>query len=126
MRIQKEYEEKFQKIQDVANFELIYHLISVLDSFDLALKEETNDKNNKGFYLIYSQLKDILEKFGLIEISQMQRFDPTIHEAISMKKCEKESCDKSDEGLIIEVFSKGYFLKGQLLRPARVKIITHE
>ena len=126
LRIQKEYEEKFQKIQEIANLELVYHLLNILDSFELALKEAEKNEINKGFYLIYSQLKDVLEKFGLVEISENQKFDPNFHEAIAVKKCEKENCDRSDEGLIIEILSKGYFFKGQILRPARVKIITHE
>lgn len=126
LRIQKEYEEKFQKIQDLANLELIYHLLNILDGFELALKEVEKNEINKGFYLIYSQLKDVLSKFGLVDIPQIQKFDPNFHEALAVKKCERENCDQSDEGLITEVFSKGYLFKGQLLRPARVKIITHE
>lgn len=126
LRIQTEYEEKFKRMQELANLDLIYHLLSVLDSFELALAKTKENEIDKGFYLIYSQLKDILEKFGLTEISQTQKFDPNFHEAILSQKCAKENCDKSDEGLIVEVLSKGYLLKGHLLRPARVKIITHE
>jgi molecular chaperone GrpE len=124
LRIQREFEEKFQTIQDLANSELIYHLLSVLDSFDLAFQK--NEKIDQGFYLIYSQLKDILEKYGLEEINvENKKFDPNFHEALGTKKCEKENCSGDDEGLIVEVLSKGYLYKGRLLRPARVKIISH-
>lgn len=124
LKIQREFEEKFQQIQDLANFEIIYHLIAVLDSFELAFQKEK--EVNQGFYLIYSQLKDILEKFGVEEIeTEGKIFDPNFHETLTTKKCEKKDCPGNDEGLIIEVLSKGYFYKGRLLRPARVKIITH-
>lgn len=124
LKIQREFEEKFQQIQDLANFEIIYHLIAVLDSFELAFQKEK--EINQGFYLIYSQLKDILEKFGVEEIeTEGKVFDPNFHETLTTKKCEKKDCPGDDEGLIIEVLSKGYFYKGRLLRPARVKIITH-
>jgi molecular chaperone GrpE len=124
LRMQREFEEKFQTIQEIANSELIYHLLSVLDSFDLAFQK--NEKVDQGFYLIYSQLKDILEKYGLEEINlENKKFDPNFHEALGTKKCEKENCSGDDEGLIVEVLSKGYLYKGRLLRPARVKIITH-
>jgi molecular chaperone GrpE len=124
LKIQKEFEEKSNEIKELANFELIYHLINVLDSFDLAFKK--NDKIDQGFYLIYSQLKDILEKFGLEEIiSDNMKFNPHFHEVLTSKKCEKENCQGEDEGLIIETLSKGYLYKNKLLRPARVKIITH-
>jgi molecular chaperone GrpE len=124
LRMQREFEEKFQTFQEIANSELIYHLLSVLDSFDLAFQK--NEKIDQGFYLIYSQLKDILEKYGLEEIDvENKKFDPNFHEALGAKKCEKENCSGEDEGLIVEVLSKGYLYKGRLLRPARVKIITH-
>jgi molecular chaperone GrpE len=124
LRMQREFEEKFQAIQDIANSELIYHLLSVLDSFDLAFQK--NEKIDQGFYLIYSQLKDILEKYGLEEINiENKKFDPNFHEALGTKKCEKENCSGEDEGLIVEVLSKGYLYKSRLLRPARVKIISH-
>lgn len=124
LKIQREFEEKFQTIQDIANFELIYHLIAVLDSFELAFQKEK--EINQGFYLIYSQLKDILEKFGLEKIkSENQKFDPNFHEVLATKKCEKNNCSGEDEGLIIEVLSNGYLYKGRLLRAARVKTITH-
>jgi molecular chaperone GrpE len=124
LKMQREFEEKFQTMQDLANSELIYHLLSVLDSFDLAFQK--NEKIDQGFYLIYSQLKDILEKYGLEEINlENKKFDPNFHEALGTKKCEKENCSGEDEGLIVEVLSKGYLYKGRLLRAARVKIITH-
>jgi molecular chaperone GrpE len=130
LKIQREYEEKLSAIQDIANSQLIYHLLQVLDSFELALGKIENLQNlddlKKGFYLIYSQLKDILNKFGLEEIDVLnKKFDPNFHEVITTKKCEKENCNGEDDGLIIEVLSKGYLLKGRLLRPARVKIINH-
>ena len=124
LRMQREFEEKFQTMQDLANSELIYHLLSVLDSFDLAFQK--NEKIDQGFYLIYSQLKDILEKYGLEEINvENKKFNPNFHEALQAVKCEKENCSGDDEGLIVEVLSKGYLYKGRLLRPARVKIISH-
>jgi molecular chaperone GrpE len=124
LRIQREFEEKFQALQNLANSDIIYHLLSVLDSFDLAFQK--NEKIDQGFYLIYSQLKDILEKYGLEEINvENKKFDPNFHEALGTQKCKKENCSGEDESLIIEVLSKGYLYKSRLLRPARVKIISH-
>ncbi len=127
LRIQAEYQQKFQEVQELAHADLIYQLLGILDSFELAFeKAPLENETGKGFYLIYSQLKDLLEKDGLSEINPLnQKFDPHFHETILSKKCEKENCSGEDEGLIIEVLSKGYFYRGRLLRPARVKIITH-
>ncbi|GIW67211.1 MAG: protein GrpE [Candidatus Parcubacteria bacterium] len=124
LKIQREFEEKFEAMKEIANFDLIYHLLSVLDSFELAFQKQK--EIDQGFYLIYSQLKDILEKYGLEEIeTENKKFDPNFHEAIISKKCEKENCQGDDEGLIVETLSKGYLYKGRVLRPARVKIINH-
>jgi len=126
LRLQVEYEKKMKELEEVVGANLIYSLLSVLDSFELAFNNYPPEEINKGFYLIYSQLKDILEKYGLEEINPLgMKFDPNLHEALFSQKCSKNECSGEDEGLIVEVLSKGYFLKGRLLRPARVKVITH-
>lgn len=128
LRLEKEYQDKLEMMKDIVHSELMYALLSVLDSFSLALKNEPEENHYlKGFYLIYSQMKDILQKFGLQEINPInQKFDPNFHEVVAKKQCEQANCSGEDDGLIIEVLSLGYFLKGRLLRPARVKIINHE
>lgn len=128
LRLEKEYQDKLEMMKAVVHTELIYALLSVLDSFALALeKEPENNPYLKGFYLIYSQMKDILQKFGLQEINPVnQKFNPQFHEVVAKKRCETQNCSGADDGLIIEVLSLGYFLKGRLLRPARVKVISHE
>lgn len=128
LRLEKEYQDKLDLMKDLVHSELMYALLSVLDSFTLALAEEPeNNPHLKGFHLIYAQLKDILQKFGLQEIDPKgQKFDPALHEVTAKKKCEQENCSGNDEGIIVEVFSLGYLLKGRLIRPARVKIISHE
>jgi len=124
LRIKREFEAKSNEIQELANSNLIYYILQVLDSFELAFQKE--EKISQGFYLIYCQLKDILEKFGLEEIkAENKKFDPNIHEVILTEKCQKENCDKSDDNLVIEILSKGYLYKGRLLRPCRVKILIH-
>ncbi|GBD34745.1 Protein GrpE [bacterium HR35] len=126
LRIKTEYEEKMKQFEEIANANLIYSLLNVLDSFELAFAKYSDKEIDKGFFLIYSQLKDILEKYGLEEINPLgMKFDPNYHETVTSESCSKENCDGSDEGLIVEVYSKGYFLKGRLLRPARVKTISH-
>ncbi|BCX15396.1 MAG: protein GrpE [Candidatus Parcubacteria bacterium] len=125
LRLQSEYEEKLKQIKEIANFELVYYLLNILDNFELAFNEVKDDAVSKGFYLIYSQLKDILNKFGVFEITEMKKFDPNLHEAILTEKCSKPQCDKSDDGLIVEVFSKGYVYNNKIIRPARVKVLSH-
>ncbi len=127
LRVKTEFEEKIREIQDVAASNLIYYLLNILDSFDVAFSKSDPNEIDKGFYLIYSQLKDVLQKFGLKEIEALnQKFDPNFHEAILSEKCQKSNCDQGDDNLIVEVLSKGYLLNGRVLRPARVKVIVHQ
>lgn len=126
LKMSVEFEKKIQEMEEIANFQIVYYLVNVLDAFELAFSQLPQDQIFQGFYMIYSQLKDILQKFGLEEIdSENKKFDPNFHEVIASQKCSKENCAGDDDGIIVEVFSKGYLFKGRILRPARVKIINH-
>ncbi|MCS7201081.1 MAG: nucleotide exchange factor GrpE [Patescibacteria group bacterium] len=126
LRVKNEFEEKMKEIQEMAASNLIYYLLNVLDNFDIAFQKSNQNEVDKGFYLIYSQLKDVLQKFGLKEIEALnKKFDPNFHEVIMVAQCSRENCDQSDDGLVVEVLSKGYLLNGRVLRPARVKVINH-
>ncbi len=126
----KQVEEKIQEFIKYANEELILNLLPVIDSLDLAisnLSEEAKESPlGKGYILIQSQIMNILKNHGLEVINpENQKFDPVFHEAIGVKKCEKESCDKNDDNIIAEVLTKGYLLNGKLIRPAKVIVISH-
>ncbi|MCL6582801.1 MAG: nucleotide exchange factor GrpE [bacterium] len=123
---------------------LLKNLLPLLDSFELALAsaEENIDLQGssegcrlintqlysqsysqlhsqiEGWRLIYSQLMDILQKEGLSYFPSLgEPFDPRKHEVIM----QVISCD-CEENRVVEEFKKGYYLNGQLLRPAMVAI----
>jgi molecular chaperone GrpE len=97
---------------------ILLDVLDVVDNFDRAFKDlDINDPRNAGFVLIYKNLKKLLDKYNVTEITENKHFDPTIHEAISTVEVEgKESGD------IVEVLQKGYMFKDQVLRPAKVSI----
>ncbi|MEN9913203.1 MAG: hypothetical protein RLY66_611 [Candidatus Parcubacteria bacterium] len=107
-----------------ANEGLISDLISVLDSFDMAMgnKEawEKADKNWRvGVEYIYSQLIKVLTENGLVEINPMnEKFDHAKHEAISYEPVTEEKLDH----VIVGVIQKGYSLNGKLLKVPKVKV----
>lgn len=130
LNFQKETDEKLKNIVLFANSNFAFDLLVILDSFDLALNSLTEkDKETSvgnGYYMIQTQLLDILRKYGIEIIETKGRaFNPNFHEAIDTKICDKKDCDKTDEGAILEVLSKGYLLHGKLLRPTKVRVITH-
>jgi len=121
----KEEKDRFREIINFSNERLIKSLITVLDSFNLALlsftkqekDEEKNENYLKGVYLIKSQLEDILQKEGVEAIIAKpgEKFDPTYYEAIA----EVES-EEFKPQTIVEMLEKGYILNGKLIRPCRV------
>jgi molecular chaperone GrpE len=46
-----------------------------------------------------------------------QLFDPALHEAVSVREVRME-----EPGLVLDVFEKGYRIKDQLIRPAKVVV----
>jgi len=117
----KDEAKRFEVVIKFSNEGLIRDLVSVLDSFDLALialENGADSKKEKGLYLIRQQLKDILKQNGLERIIVFigQPFDPSLQEAIAELESDKPS------GIIIEEVERGYLLNGKLIRPARVKV----
>ena len=65
-----------------------------------------------------NQLESVLKTLGVKEIDALGKsFDPIFHHAI-------QRIEKSDveENIIIEVFQKGFMLKNQVIRFAKVKV----
>ena len=68
--------------------------------------------------MIYTQLKQVLEKEGVVEIQALnQTFDPNYHNALMQEKVEGV-----ESGTVIEVLQKGYMLKDRVLRASLVKV----
>lgn len=115
----KDEAKRFEIMVKFSQEAMIRDLISVLDSFDLAvLALERDGKAEKGIYLIKSQLEDNLKKYGLekVIVSVSQPFDANFQEAIAAVESDKPS------GTVIEEVERGYLLHGKLIRPARVKV----
>lgn len=103
---------------------LICDLLPVLDNFERAIKLDDNDLTDEiskflsGFKMMYSDLNNILIKYGVAEINRVgEEFDPNLEQALLT---DKVSDKKDDE--ILEVLLKGYKLKDRVIRPATVKI----
>ncbi len=114
---QKDEAKRFEEVIKFANKDFIKDLITVLDSFDLAITS-LGDKVEKGFMMIRTQLGDSLKKHGLegMAVKIGDDFDASRHEALIAVESD------APPGAIVEVIEKGYLLNGQVVRPARVKI----
>jgi molecular chaperone GrpE (heat shock protein) len=72
----------------------------------------------EGYQMSMERLKDALAQFDVREIAcEGQRFDPK-----SMHAVEVEETDQEAEGTVLEVYRAGFEWKGQVHRPAQVKV----
>ena len=111
-RTQRENEE-FRKY---ACSSIVGDLLTVVDDLDRALEhagEETEFV--KGIRGVRANLMKVLESNGLREIPSEGKFDPELHEALC-------AVDGEVDGMIAEVFQKGYTLNGKVLRYSKVKV----
>lgn len=75
-------------------------------------------KTLQGLELICKEFESFLKTEGVQVIEALgSKFDPQKHEAV-----ERVPTEEHEEDTILEEVQRGYFLDGQLLRPARVKV----
>ena len=104
-----------------AHERIVKELLPVLDDLERALDAAAHHEEAKleeGVRLVERELRQALDREGLVEIETDGAFDPHVHEALLSQPAEVE------EGTILEVVQKGYRLGDRVLRPARVVIAT--
>lgn len=104
---------------------LLVPLLDIVDNFDRALSDnamtdKTMAAHLEGFSLIRKNLQKLLEKFGVKEITDNALFNPNFHEAVMSV----EATEGKESGSIAAVLQKGYMLNSQVLRPAKVTIVS--
>ena len=119
------YRKRITRLQDEqsarASSDLVAKLLPVLDTLDLA-EAHLNDslevsEDGKALRASRAMLMDILGKEGLLRVDQPNvPFDPSVHDAVAHGEGE------GGEGLVEEVLRSGYRWKGQVLRPAMVRV----
>ena len=98
-------------------------ILTVIDHLELALHhssegETTSSPLAEGVNLTLKELKNVLEKYGLVTIDALGKsFDPAVHHAMSQIETEDV-----EENTIVKEFRKGYMLKDRVLRAAMVGV----
>jgi molecular chaperone GrpE len=101
--------------------EVLLALLEVMDDFDRALLHigEAPDAVADGLRLIRQRLSDVLHSNGVTAFdSEGELFDPTVHEAMIVI-----DGDGEQSGTVYTEHRRGYFINGELLRPARVAVL---
>ena len=101
--------------------EVLLALLDVMDDFDRALLHvgEAPDAVADGLTLIRQRFSDVLHSNGVRPFdSEGEPFDPTVHEAMTVI-----DSDGDESGTVYAEDRRGYFINGELLRPARVAVL---
>ncbi len=115
-------EREISDIKDDARVSTLVALLPVLDDFELAIANLSDDLKAhpwlEGVMAIQRKFKKILDDHGVVAIEPTGKaFDPNLHEAIGM-----DSSGAVESGHVSETLQKGYAYGDKVLRPARVRV----
>ena len=124
MNYKRRREEEISRMLKYSEEEIIKDFLPILDNFERAIKMDDDNLDDEvskfleGFKMVYTQIKNMLDKFEVKEIDAFgKEFDPTYHQAVM-----KESVPDKESGIVLEVFQKGYMYKDRVIRSAMVKV----
>jgi molecular chaperone GrpE len=106
-----------------ANEQFALELLTVVDHLGLALKHaeesgETAQGMREGVELVYKQLREALEKFGVKQFGAAgEPFDPAQHDAMM-----QVVTDEVPENTVMQVMQDGYLYHEKVLRHAKVGV----
>lgn len=118
----KRKEREILEFRKYANEDFIRELLVVVDDFDraIAAAEQSHKLEDflQGVELIFEKFLGVLKKKGVKEIeAQGQSFNPEIHEAVMQVES-----DDAEEGTIVAVFQKGYYLHDRVIMAPKVSV----
>lgn len=100
--------------------EAIAALLPTIDNFERAI-QAARDAGECGALLDGLEMTqrimlDTVQKLGMEEVpAEGQKFDPELHNAVMR-------ADEGESGMILEVFQKGYRVRGKIIRYPMVKV----
>lgn len=119
----KRKETEVSEMKKYASEGIIIKLLENIDNLERAENASAETKNFdalvEGVNMILRNLKYMLSEEGIeeIEADKGVQFNPYEHQAMMT-----EEKDDLDNDVIVQVFQKGYKLKGKVIRPAMVTV----
>jgi molecular chaperone GrpE len=99
---------------------LLRELLPVVDNLERAERAAADSEGplHEGVKLVLADLHGVLARAGVESLEPAgEKFDPTVHEAISTAPQEG-----AESGVVVEVVEKGYRSGDTVIRPARVVV----
>lgn len=116
---------KDNELSEMKKFAAEGLILKLLDNVDNLERAVSSSKENKdadslieGLEMTLKGINELLVSEGLEEIeTEGKEYDPYEHQAMMV-----ENVEDKDNNIILDVFNKGYKLKGKVIRPAMVKV----
>lgn len=107
------------EIRNATTIAVVESILPVIDNFEFGIESAKKHGSNEivsGFQMVYTQLKNVLENFGVTQINAVgENFDSSMHDCVKV-----ENSDSISDGKIISVVRNGYILNDKVVRPASV------
>ena len=115
----KQGEKQKQDLIRYANEGLIVKFLDIYEDMERALENSSNEEElREGLELIYSKMKNALEKEGVEEIPAVgEKFDPFKHEALLTV-----DSPNHENNEIVDELMKGYTLKDKVIKYSKVRV----
>ena len=130
LRLQADFEnfrrrtrQEKEELGNVVTQTILKDMLPLLDNFERALASDNKDSEgfHKGVEMIYNQFAEAMKKNGLEYIeTEGKKFDPNFHQAVMRV----QNPDLEDETIAAEL-QKGYIVKGRVVRPSMVQVVSN-
>ena len=116
----KRMAKELEQSRKFSNQGLLMELLPVLDNFGMGMQMAEQEQGSmlyQGMSMVQGQLSEFFTSQGVkaVEVEAGGDFDPNFHEAVS-----QEVTTEIEEGKVLRVVRRGYFIGDRLLRPANV------
>ena len=118
----KRKDEETVNMLKYANQDLLLDMVNMIENMDRAANVKTESEESKkiqdGIKMVSNQFKDILKKYGVVEIEALgYPFDEDYMEAMMV-----DNDPTKPNEMVLEVLMKGYKYKDRILKHAVVKV----
>jgi molecular chaperone GrpE len=119
--LRRRHEQEMSSLRNYVKSDIIKDLLPVIDNFERSIKHIPNHLENDEYIMgiksILKQFEKVIKDLGVERVLTVgQRFNPEIHEAVSMEDGD------GDVEVVTEELQSGYKIGDQVIRHAIVKV----
>lgn len=119
--LRRRHEQDMSNLRDYVKSDVIRDLLPVIDNFERSIKHVPKDLEDNEYIMgiksILKQFEKVIKDLGVEKVLTVgQKFNPEVHEAVSMEDGD------GDIEIVTEELQSGYMIGDQVIRHAIVKV----